>query len=581
MELRPYQKECIEKIKNNINKGVRLLVIVMATGTGKTVVFSQFPEIVKKSGKKTLVLAHREELLTQAKKKINIISPDVKVEIEQWPSYASDSADVVVASVATLWRKDSDRIKRFNPEEFWLIVIDEAHHAVSSTYKNVLSYFGANKEEGVKWKHPVVLWVTATPNRRDNVGMNTVFDELVYKYDIKNGIEDWFLTPIKAYTIKTGSTLDGIKRRMWDFAINELSKVVNQDERNQLILKSYTRICPNEKAITFCVDVAHAKELSRLFSEAGYKSAYVSGETSKEDRKRILKDFESGDLEVLFNCQLLTEGYDNPEVRAVLFARPTSSSSLYIQMAGRGTRLAEWKDHVKFLDFVDNMSKNSIVSSSHLIGLDQPINANGHYIMELQDQFEELLSSHPDEDVMSVDIDNIEARIQEVDIFRLAQLPEIIKNNSAFSRIPTPFWFKLSLGRDSSKEDVNLSVEIRQNILWKYNISFFEETEDTPSFKNWFKKVKKSVREELDAKTELEAIERADKHIHQNYRSNVNLVSQDASWRSQPPTEKQVKLLKKFGYKNADKLSKGQASNLLSKYFAQSKKSKRTWKSKK
>lgn len=575
MELRDYQVKCKNSILTAIKDGTRRVLIVLATGTGKTVIFSSIVPLVKANSKKTLILAHREELLTQAKEKIELTDPSLKVEIEQAEKTSEPDADVVVASVPTLGRAGSERIKKFNPEHFGLIVIDEAHHSVASTYMNILKYFGCVEEDGsrpVGKKHPVVLGVTATPSRKDNVGLENIFDELVFKYDIKDGIDNGWLADIRAYTIFTHENMD-VSVRAGDFAVGELSEAVNTPQRNNLVVQTYKRLSEGEKALCFAVDIEHAQMLTQTFLDDGIQAECVTGETSKEDREQILKDFQHGDLEVVVNCMVLTEGYDNPNIKNILFARPTTSQSLYIQMAGRGTRLAEGKDHVKFIDFVDNMAKHDIVSSSSLIGQSKPIKADGHAIMALKSKFDDVLASDPLLDISTIDIDNIDDYITEVDIFAMAQLPAIVQNTSKNAWHKYLDGFKMSLG---TNEDDGSSeyIEIREAAIG-YQIEHYTVQKVEPSFRTgWRKNIRTSVYV-TTAHDSVSAIEKADVYIFQNMNHKRNLINQDAKWRKDPPSEKQVKLLVKFGYKQEDveQLTKGEASNLLSQAFARSSKS--------
>ncbi len=565
MKLRPYQTKCLNKILKKVQEWVRLQVIVLSTGTGKTVIFARLPEIVKQlSNKKTLVLAHREELLQQAKEKIQTISPELKVEIEQGLQKAEPDADVIIASVATLWRAWSERIKKFNPWYFWLIIIDECHHSTASTYKNVLNYFWANKEEGVQEGHPVVLWVTATPNRRDNIWLDTLFDELVFKYELKEAIQDGYLSNIKAFTIFTNESLEDVSVRMWDFAIWELSNAVNTPIRNKLVVETYKNKCNWDLAIVFAVDVQHAKDLSEEFGKSGISSEYISWETPKDERRDILDKFKKWKIQVLTNCQILTEGFDCPEIKAVLMARPTTSQSLFKQCIGRGTRLAPWKEHVKILDFVDNLNKHNVISSSTLIWLDKPIKADWEDLFEYEDKFNQILSSNPDEDVSKLDLSRLDERIQEVDIFNLAKTPGIIKENSSLSRQMYLDWFKLSLGK---KDDISEYVIIRENLLGQYEVNFYKSLKQEPSYKNGYKKARRDLMHTFNCSTKIDALKQSDKYIRENHPSVIGMLRQSASWRQDGPTEKQMGILKKAWYNNVEGLNKGQASNLIWKYF--------------
>ncbi len=234
MQLRNYQEDCLNNIVAEARKGCIRQVVVLATGTGKTVIFSHLPPLVRNKGKKTLILAHREELLDQARNKLLAIDSTLKVGIEQADREASPDDDVIVASVPTLGRLGSKRIMKFKPEEFGLIIIDECHHAVASGYKNILKHFGILKGECPEPKGIVLVGVTATSTRADHQGLDQIFDKITFSYTIQQGIKENYLANIAAYTVNTNTDISRVGSSMGDFAEKELSDAVNNDERNKL-----------------------------------------------------------------------------------------------------------------------------------------------------------------------------------------------------------------------------------------------------------------------------------------------------------------------------------------------------------
>lgn len=566
--LRKYQEEAVQSVLKNIVKWNRLLCLVMSTGSWKTFTFSYIAKKSIESGKKVLVLAHREELLIQAQGSLQRVMPDKKIMIEQWKYVADHDSDIIVASVATLGREWWERIKKLNPKDYWLIIVDEAHHVTSNTYTRILEYFGAYKsaENWVTPWHPVVLWVTATAFRGDNVGLDKVLDIVAYKYDMQMAISEWYLSPIRAFTVFTDTDLNDVKSSMGDFAIWELSDAVNNMERNLQIIETYKTKWKEELSIVFAVDVQHAKDLSWLFNDKWVKADYITGALKKESRQQILEDFHNQKINVLINVGVLTEWFDEPNIRNVLLARPTKSSWLYIQMVWRGTRLAEWKEHCRIFDFVDNLRNNKIMSSTSLIGLSQPIKADDTDIFEIKDKLEELLNNKPGENLRELDLDKIEERIQEVDIFAMAELDTFVKENSKFSRTTFLWGFKLSLGEDASWD--KLSVEIRENLIWKYTIEFIVAKKQEPTAANKYKKYENKVVATTEWRDKKEALDLADRVISANYSDRVNLVSQKAKWKADAPTDKQIAMLKRNWFSNAEQLTKGQATILISKIFA-------------
>ena len=304
--LRPYQNDVISSIRNAYAKGINKQVAVLAVGMGKTVIFSQLvSSLVKNSGKKALILAHRGELLIQAKNKLEIIDPTLKVSIEMGDEWANQNANVVLASVQTLGKDGSERIKRFNPSEYGIIIVDECQHCTNTnvTYRNILDYFGVLKNFNDINKNILLLGVTATPSRTDNNGIDSVFDKVVFEYPIVPAIKDGWLSHIKAYRINTDTDISYIKKTAGDFNLGELGEAVNTANRNSLVIKAYKEHTPNQQALCFAVNVKHAIELSKQFNEAGISSDYVIG-TSK-NRAEILEKFSKQKIKVVVNCMVL------------------------------------------------------------------------------------------------------------------------------------------------------------------------------------------------------------------------------------------------------------------------------------
>jgi ATP-dependent helicase IRC3 len=574
-KLRDYQQKCIDSIIAEARKGVVRQIMVLATGLGKTVIFGHLPSKVRDKGKKTLILAHREELLDQAKDKIEQIDPTLRIEIEQGARNIEDvnNVDVVIASVPTLGRAGSERIKKFNPDDFGLIICDEAHHATSSTYLNIFRYFDVLKGEVSVPNGRVLLGCTATPTRADKVGLDKVFDKIVFNYTLQQGIDSGYLSNIEAYTVQTKTDISQVHTRMGDFAEGELAEEVNNAERNNLIVDSYRDIANHSKALVFAVNVDHVIALTRCFRSAGYRASYVIGTTDKSERKQALKDFKDGKIEVLLGVGVFTEGFDEPSIKTILMARPTKSSVLYMQAIGRGTRLFEGKPHVKLIDFVDNTGKNSIVGLPTLFGLSRSLKTKGKYITEVVDKAEKILEVNPDyklEDIDDWSDLNIDKIIKRVDIFAQAELPAIVKSSSRYA------WHKHLEGYQIEfpvKEKIKEMITIQPNMLNRYEVIQGIFTEVKPEYGTGYSKWRKDKVEILGVHNTLfDAFKQGDQWISNNKHEFKTMMSQSAKWREGEPTEKQLALLKKFRIPAPKGLSKGQASTLIGKYLTSRKK---------
>lgn len=563
MQLRPYQTEALENIRKAEARGINKPVLVLPTGGGKTVVFSHLiANKIRQTGKKALVLAHREELLTQAKDKIERVDDTLKVGIEQGElRIATDYIeDVIVASVPTLGRNSSVRKDKFDPRDFCVIVTDEAHHASAATYKNIFRHFGVLKEEPENdWnKELLLLGVTATPNRNDNQGIDKVFDEVVYAVTIIDGIKQKWLSKIKAFRISTHTDISGVKKTAGDFNVGDLQEAINTPERNALIVQTYKDLLLGKQALCFAVDVQHTRDLCQAFRDHGIQAEYVVGETDSEDRKRHLEAFYRKEIPVMVNAMVLTEGYDNEGIDAVLMARPTQSGILYQQMIGRGTRISEGKGWLTIIDFVDNTYRQRLQTTASLLGIEDAVDFKGKDIMSVKEQLEQLKDLAPNVDLSKIDIDKIDRMIEEVDILSGLTIPDEVVNYTNYE------WHKFADGvyriglgdRDSDK----CSMIVEETITGQYDVTGVRWNKITQEEK------KKKI---FTAPTLDEAIKYSDGVIDSHFSDALALIDSKARWRKDKPTDKQLKMLKKFHVNDTvlNQLDKGQASRLITKLF--------------
>jgi superfamily II DNA or RNA helicase len=387
--LRAYQSEALTAVRDAYRAGKRRVIVSLPTGSGKTVVFAHFPRFLKMK-KRLLVLAHREELLQQARDKFRSIDPELKVEIEQAATHAAADAKVVIASVPTLARS-SARLSRLQPDEFSIVVVDEAHHAVAPSYRRIFDHFGLFEPRVSRY----LIGFTATPRRGDKQGLGEVFEEVCYARDMREMIAERYLCPITGWRVDTDLSLDNVKVRHGDFIESQLARVVNMPLRNSLLVKAYRDFALGRRAIVFCVDVAHAKDVHRAFAEAGIRAAPIWGELSRDQRRSTLAAFSAGEIDVVTNCNVLTEGFDEPRVDCVIMARPTKSKLLYAQMVGRGTRLDPSKKDLMVIDVADNSRTHQLPGLHSLFNLPLNMNLNGGNALKIERQIEHLNRTQP------------------------------------------------------------------------------------------------------------------------------------------------------------------------------------------
>ena len=565
MQLRDYQEKAIASIRQHYEKGINKQVVVMATGLGKTIVFAYLiSQLIKETGKKALIIAHREELLTQAKDKLYKVDPTLNADIEQATNHAHSNADVIIASVPTLGRANSTRIQKFDPNEFCIAVTDEAHHSSAKTYKEVFRNFGVLKKEADWNKNLLLLGVTATPSRNDNEGIDQIYDKVTFNYGIIKAIEDGWLARIKAYRINTATDLTGVKTTAGDFNVGQLAERVNNEDRNGLVVATYKNLLEGKKALCFAVDVAHADALTKRFQEENIKAGIVTGATPTKERKDILSQYRRGDIKVMVNCMVLTEGFDEPSIEAVLMARPTQSGILFQQMIGRGTRLDEsiGKTELVVIDFNDNTYRHTLKTTASLLGIEQAIDFKGQDILLAKEKIDKLAELSPYYDFEGLDIDKIDYAIEEVDLLSGLQVPSEISVYTSYD------WHKYLKDTYRLNFGNNQWLEINFDIAGEYAVAEHRFDKDTHRTLSKIIGNTNSLRE---------AIERSDKFISNNYQERVKLVSTRAGWRKTEPSDAQLTLLKKFKVTDAvlKTLDKGQASRLITKMINKEKQDKR------
>lgn len=307
---------------------------------------------------RSLFIAHREELIIQAYEEINKFWP-MQAGIVKGPVFEIDKK-IVVASVQTL----VNRLDKIDPNTFQLVIVDECHHYVSPSYLKTVRHFQPKL---------MTAW-TATPKRLDGISLSNIVQDIVFKYSIEDGIKDEFLAPVEAYQVRTPTDISRVKRTAGDFNQKELATKVDNELRNTLIVFKYKEYTPGRQAIAYCVDIDHAYNLRNQFRKEGIScETVVSDESRCPNRSEIVNAFQNGEIDVLTNVNILTEGFDYSDVGCVIMARPTQSETLYVQSIGRGTRLKSRAFQEKFrtdkcivLDFVDNTGSLSLVNAWEL-----------------------------------------------------------------------------------------------------------------------------------------------------------------------------------------------------------------------
>lgn len=336
MILRPYQQEAVRAIRTHWDEWQREL-LVLPTGCGKTVVFNS---VAHDQPGRTLILAHRDELIEQARDKYRNMFDEMPGKIK---ASENDIKRVTVGSIQTMSRRDYTGM-------FDTVIIDEAHHAISDSYQALLKQLPDAK----------VLGVTATPDRGDKRSLAEYFDGIAYEYGLKQAIKDGYLCEIAARTVPLNIDLRSVKVSLGDFEVGSIAAAL--EPYLPQIAESISIYASTRKTVVFCPLISIAQELAKLIPGA----REVNG--GSVDRKEILEWFDKvGPGAVLCNAMLLTEGWDCPSCDCVVVLRPTKIRSLYCQMIGRGTRLYPGKENLLILDFLWLCMKHNLCRPASLV----------------------------------------------------------------------------------------------------------------------------------------------------------------------------------------------------------------------
>jgi superfamily II DNA or RNA helicase len=358
--LRPYQRHDLDRIEAEFNGGIHRVCYQAPTGSGKTVLFADLiRQVAHDWGEPALVLTHKDEIMQQVSESLHDL--DLRHGIIA-PGYPETPHRVQVASVMTLVRR-LDRLRRHPPS---LAVIDETHHAKADTWERIIS---------VLPRDTMLLGVTATPRRLDGKPLDDIFQKLIIGPSIAQLIDDGYLAPCTVFTPPTGPDLSRVQIRAGDYRVEQLAEVMADGIIVSSAVDEYVRLCSGAPGIAFCVNIAHSQLVAQAFIRRGFRAAHVDGDTPRQQRRELIAALGSGDLDVLCNCGLISEGLDVPGVVAAILLRPTRSLSLYLQMVGRALRPAEGKELAYVLDHAGNVLRHGLPTARRrwtLHGKQQP-----------------------------------------------------------------------------------------------------------------------------------------------------------------------------------------------------------------
>lgn len=441
------------------------------------------------------------------------------------------------------------------------ILVHNCHHAAAQSYINILEYFGALEDDS----HIVVCGFTATPKRSDGVGLEKVFQEIIYHKGLLEMIEERFLSPLRAMRIGTTTDISQVKTRDGDFAEDQLADAINTPERNETIVLAYQEHAEPEGRSTlgFCADMEHIFDLRDAFRMNGIDARGVTYKTPKDERRQTVEDFRAGNFPVLLNYSLFSEGTDIPNIGCLLMSRPTQSSTVYSQQIGRGTRLHPGKTDCLVMDFVDVCQRKNLMTVPSLLGLSPDFDMEGEDAVKVFREMEELSERNPhavEHAKSKRDAQNLVA--EEFDPFAMEAPSEEVQSATKLRwYLVGKGIYRIDLkGRDANGWKNEGHIEVKQDLLGHWEVVHHQG--------------KKS--EEVRKRNELNiALQAAEAYVQGNYSSAMALMHKQATWMAKPATAPQVRFMETIRVpgdilKQAKTggLTSGQASDAIEKQLA-------------
>lgn len=530
MNLRPYQIESIQSVFAAYERDVTRQLLVLPTGTGKTVTFSALVDQFISQQKRALVLAHRDRLIQQAAEKISKQIPWQSIGIvkaEQNRKYAP----CVVGSIQTLGR---DARLRQMPQ-FDLVIIDEAHRSLAKSYRRIIDHVCHDKT--------LLLGVTATPDRADGRGLDKVYQEIVYEMALLDAIEQGFLVDLRAIQVRIDADFSKVHTKtdtegISDFKQDEVVELMSAGNWFVKVTEAWLEHARDRQTIAFVPPgrdekkqpAAMAYKLAEYMRSQGIRAAALDGSLPLSTQRAVTNQFEAGQLQVIVNVDLFTEGVDVPSISCVLMASPTKARSRYCQRVGRGTRLHPGKTDCLILDMVGVSERLDLCTASSLIGV-KKVKAG-----------ESLREAKKREDVEAEQLALVEEPAPEIEGKLIAADVDLWRGERPMASARKSFSFH-----------------------WQYDISgqralFVRDRTITVrpmADENWIATDRQNFRAirggAEEAMAEAEAFARS-----------LMFGDRDAPWRLKPATEKQLARLKQWRIPHRDNITSGEASDLMS-----------------
>ena len=555
ISLRPYQQEALLALDKSHKQDKTRLLISLPTGAGKTIIFANL--IANRSlnnNSRSLVIAHRDELIEQAVDKIQLVIDGADIGIVKANNNQINSR-VVVASIQTLARES--RLAQLE-KNFSTIIVDEAHHASANSYLRVLQSLGSFNQNNA----PLTVGVTATPERGDKIGLDKVFQEIVYHRSLIEMINQQYLSDLTWQEISLDLDLDKVETRGGDFIESKLIEALAKTDAPRQVLTAFKQYASDRKSLIFVPGVTLARTIATLFQEHNIACESIDGTLPTDERKSILSRLKSGQTQVVVNCMVLTEGFDESSIDCIIFARPTKSKSFYLQMLGRGTRLHPGKKDCLVIDLVGLSYQHNLVSLPNLFGLSGD-KLKTKSLLVANQEAEDELKAHQEKQALNLiaELEKAKANAQNKDVQDADN--EVIKPRISNQKL-------VDYVKEDKKKPINFNWLKLSNDCYALSISngiIFLIKSEGNLWSAIYRETNKNITL-IGQNLPLEYAQGVAQDFIRNL-SSLPLVDLNASWRNQEASLSQVDLLYELGIVDFDgPITKGQASDLIATHYA-------------
>jgi superfamily II DNA or RNA helicase len=357
LRLRPYQADTVKRLLDDAGRGICRTLVVMPTGTGKTALAAG---LARRLGVRTLFVVNRDPLVPQTVRTFGLMMPGADIGIVKAERDEHD-AQIVIASAQTIAQPG----RRARLGDFDLVIFDEAHHATAPSCRAILDHFAP------RGSRVVLVGLTATPDRADGVGLDGIFDQAIEALTLPDAVKGGYLAQPRAIRLRLAMNLDAVRITRGDLDSRSLDDALRGADAPRHALRAFQQHASDRHVVVFTSSIAMAHDIAERFSRAGIQAAAVDGVMPTAHRRDLLERFDRGELRVIANCALLTEGWDCPRADCALMLRPTTSRALYAQMAGRVFRPFPGKRDALVVDFVGN-TRHNLATVASLMGASEP-----------------------------------------------------------------------------------------------------------------------------------------------------------------------------------------------------------------